>query len=119
MYSRMTVVQLNQLFAPHFDWKTFLNSILKAHGSNETLTELDSVIVMGVEYFERLKSLLEEYQSTPEKQHTLKLTCIFHLIKFSLPLLSKEYRNMNNAIGEALTGKYYSIDSECFILFVY
>jgi endothelin-converting enzyme len=95
---------LNHIFLPYFDWKKFLNTFLSTYESSEQLGNDDSIIVMGFEYFEHLKELLDEYHTTPEKQHTLKLTLLFHFIKFSLPLLSKDYRNQFSAIGEALTG---------------
>jgi membrane metallo-endopeptidase-like protein 1 len=104
IYSLETMSDLNRIFMPYFDWKKFLNKFLKIYESNETLNDSDSIIVMGFEYFEALKGLLDEYHSTQEKEKTLKFTMLFHFIKFSLPLLSKEYRTQFSAIGEALTG---------------
>ena len=95
---------LDEIFLPYFNWRNFLNRFLKAYNSNETLSQSDTIIVMGLEYFHKLRGILDVYHSTPEKEKTLKLAVVFHLIKFSLPLLSKEYRNQFSAIGEALTG---------------
>jgi hypothetical protein len=60
---------------------------------------------MGLEYFVSLNKLIKEYQDTG-REKTVKLSVIFHLIKFSLPLLSKEYRAELTTLGEALTGNY-------------
>lgn len=107
IYSRVKLYDLKNNYAPFYDWTKFLNSILKNYGSLEVLTDEDEIIVMGLDYFKGLKGIINEYQSDPEKERILKLSIIFHFIKFSLPLLSKEYRNQFSALGEALTGKIY------------
>ncbi len=60
--------------------------------------------MIGSNYFELLSDLIKEYRSDQKKEKVLKMTVLFHLIKFSLPLLSKEYRNQYSTIGDALTG---------------
>ncbi len=99
-----SISELNQLFGSYFDWKLFLNKFLETYDSKERLNNEDKIIVMGRDYFTNLKTILDEYHSNETKHNTLKLKIIFHLIKFSLPLLSKDYRNQFSAIGEALTG---------------
>ena len=72
--------------------------------STQVLNGNDEIIVMGLDYFTSLTTLIKEYQKDPQKEKTLRFSVLFHLIKFSLPLLSKEYRAQLTAIGEALTG---------------
>ncbi|RNA00791.1 endothelin-converting enzyme 1 isoform X2, partial [Brachionus plicatilis] len=103
-YSRIKMHDLNNEYATFFNWTEFLNSILKKYGSREVIKENDAIIVMGLDYFKDLNELIKEYRSSPEKEKILKLSVITQLIKFSLPLLSKEYRDQFTALGEALTG---------------
>lgn len=103
IYSRVKIGELRLKHATFFDWKTFFNYFLRTYSSNEVLTDDDEIIIMGLEYFINLNQLINEYMTTG-RENTLKLSVIFHLIKFSLPLLSKEYRTELTALGEALTG---------------
>lgn len=105
IYSRVKIGDLNNNYATFFDWKNFFNIFLKTYGSNEVLKDNDEIIIMGLEYFISLNKLIKEYQDTG-REKTVKLSVIFHLIKFSLPLLSKEYRAELTTLGEALTGNY-------------
>ena len=59
---------------------------------------------MGLDYLKGLDSLIAEYQNTSRKEQTLKMFASLNFIKFCLPLLSAEYRNIFNALNEALTG---------------
>ena len=104
VYSRIKLNELNTKYATFLDWIYFLNKYLKDYGSPEILNKQDEIIVIGSNYFELLSDLIKEYRSDPKKEKVLKMTVLFHLIKFSLPLLSKEYRNQYSTIGEALTG---------------
>lgn len=103
IYTRVKIGDLYSKYASFFDWKTFLNTFLKTYGSREVLTDEDEIIIMGLDYFVNLNKLINDYRSTG-RENTVKLSVIFHLIKFSLPLLSKEYRGELIALGEALTG---------------
>lgn len=96
--------ELNTKYCSFLNWTSFFNKLLKNYESKEVLNEHDEIIVMGLEYFTSLNDLIKEYQSDPKKENTLKFSIIVQLIKFSLPLLSKEYRNQFTALGEALTG---------------
>lgn len=107
----MNISDLNKKFASFFDWKVFLNKFLNTYGSPEVLNDSDEIIVMGLEYFKNLNTLIKEYTSDKDKEKTLKFAVIFHLIKFSLPLLSKEYRSQFTAIAEALTGTLSKLKS--------
>ncbi len=100
---------MNSKYATFLDWIFFLNKYLKDYGSPEILNNEDEIIVIASNYFEQLSDLIKEYSSEPKKEKVIKMTVIFHLIKFSLPLLSKEYRNQYSAIGEALTGKFINL----------
>ena len=90
------------------NWSKFINKFLKRYNSDQVLKESDEIIVMGLDYFINLSALIKEYQKDKTKENTLRFSILFHLIKFSLPLLSKEYRSQLTAIGEALTGEYSS-----------
>lgn len=103
IYTRVKIGDLRLKYASFFDWKTFLNTFLRTYGSREVLTDSDEIIIMGLDYFVNLNKLIEDFKSTG-RENTIKLSVIFHLIKFSLPLLSKEYRAELIALGEALTG---------------
>ena len=109
MYTRVKLSELNEKHATFLNWTNFINSFLNTYNSNEIVKHDDEIIVMGLEYFESLTALINEYQCNIQKEKTLKLSVIFHLIKFSLTFLSKEYRAQFSAIGEALTGEYFSI----------
>ncbi|CAF0870341.1 unnamed protein product [Brachionus calyciflorus] len=103
-YTRVQMNDLNNKYSTFFNWTNFLNSVLRKYGSKEVIYEHDEIIVMGLEYFSSLNDLIKEYQSNEEQERTLKLSIIIQLIRFSLPLLSKEYRTQFTALGEALTG---------------
>ena len=105
VYSKVSLDDLNNDYASFLNWVTFLNKYLSEYGSSERLNKNDEIIVIGLSYFQQVTDLIKEYQKDVKKERTLRMCVIFHLIKFSLPLLSKEYRNQYNAIGEALTGK--------------
>jgi predicted metalloendopeptidase len=103
LYTRVRIGDLTTKHAVFFDWRDYLNNFLKSYGSGEVLTDNDEIILMGLEYFTNLNKLIQDYKDNG-KENTIKLSVIFHLIKFSLPLLSKEYRTQLVELGEALTG---------------
>lgn len=103
IYSTVKIGDLRTKYATFFEWKTFFNRFLKSYGSSEVLKDNDEIIIMGLDYFESLNQLIDDYKSSG-REKTVKLSVIFHLIKYSLPLLSKEYRAELTALGEALTG---------------
>jgi hypothetical protein len=107
VYSRVTLEDLNTKYATFLNWTKFLNKYLKDYGSPEELNKNDEIIVIGLSYFKDLNDLIIEYKKDPKKERVLRMTIIFHLIKFSLPLLSKDYRNQYSAISEALTGNFF------------
>lgn len=104
VYQRVTLKDLNEKDATFIDWLDFINTIFMAFNSKEVLNEKDVVIILGIDYFKNLTSIVEEYRSTPKKEKALKFFTIFHLIRFSLPLLSDEFRNQFGELGAALTG---------------
>jgi predicted metalloendopeptidase len=104
IYKRVSLKDLTQKHASFIDWTDFINQILKAYDSQEVLRDDDVIIIMGLEYFEKLTKIINEYNASPEKEKTLKIFALFYLIRFSLPLLSKDYRDQFNELGIALTG---------------
>ena len=104
MYARVKLSSLTRRHGSFLNWTKFINRFLKRYDSNQVLNENDEIIVMGLDYFTSLTNLVREYQKDKNKEKTLRFSVLFHLIKFSLPLLSKDYRNQLTAIGEALTG---------------
>ena len=66
--------------------------------------EDDTIIVLGYEYFLNLTTFLNEYNQTEGKRFILKFSMFIHLLKFSLPLLSSEYRLQLSILNEAITG---------------
>ena len=104
IYSRVTLKELTSNYAPFLDWKVFSNKIFKKFNSPHVLKDSDQIIVMGLDYLTNLTVIINEYKESPDKEKTLKLFLVFHLIRFSLPLLSKEYRSQFNELGETLTG---------------
>ncbi len=107
LYNKVKLADMNKSHLKFFDWTRFFNQLLKTYDSSETLNENDEIIVMGLQYFTKLNELLDEYLTNSTKEKTLKLTMVFHLVKLTLPLLSKEYRAQSSVIGEAITGNYY------------
>ena len=105
MYSRVKLRDLTQLHAPFINWKDLINTFFIQYETPSRVTDDDTIIILGLDYFKNVKSLVAEYKSDPKKEKTLKLFVVFHLIRFSLPLLSKEYRSQFTALGEVLTGK--------------
>lgn len=103
-YNKINLYDLNKKYATFLNWTEFLNSVLSKYGSKEIIRETDDIIVMGLDYFKDLNELIKDYSSNQEKEKILKLSVIIQLIKFSLPLLSKEYRDQFTTLGEALTG---------------
>lgn len=81
-----------------------MNSILKEYNSTQLVTKNDQIVVMGLDYFKALDKIIAEYQTTQRKQKTLKIFVLFNLVKYTLPLLSADYRNLFTALSEALTG---------------
>jgi neprilysin len=59
---------------------------------------------LGYEYFLNLTNFLKEYNQTEENRFMLKFSMFIHLLKFSLPLLSSEYRSQLSILNEAITG---------------
>lgn len=104
VYKRATLKELSTEYASFINWKEFLNKILRTYGSPEVMKDEDMIIVMGLEYFEKLTVIINEYKATAEKEKTLKIFTVFYLIRFSLPLLSGEYRDQFNELGMVLTG---------------
>lgn len=104
MYTRVKLASLTKNYGSFLNWTKFINRFLKRYDSDQVLNENDEIIVMGLEYFTSLTNLIKAYQKDPAKEKTLRFSVLFHLIKFSLPLLSKDYRNQLTTIGEALTG---------------
>lgn len=107
LYNKVKLVDMNQNHLKFFDWTNFFNQLLKTYESTESLNENDEIIVMGLEYFTKLNGLLNDYLTNSTKERSLKLTMVLHLIKLTMPLLSKEYRAQSSVIGEAITGNYY------------
>ena len=106
IYSRVTLKELTSIYATFLDWKVFSNRIFKKFNSPHVLKDSDQIIVMGLDYLTNLTVIINEYKESPDKERTLKLFLVFHLIRFSLPLLSKEYRSQFNELGETLTGLF-------------
>jgi membrane metallo-endopeptidase-like protein 1 len=86
------------------NWFNFTNSLLQRYNSSETIKNDDTIVVLGYEYFQNLTNLLNEYNSTDETRFAIKFSMFIHLLKFSLPLISSEYRAQLNVLNEALTG---------------
>ena len=105
MYTRVKLSSLTKKHGTFLNWTKFINRFLKRYDSDQVLKDSDEIIVMGLDYFTSLTNLIKEYQKDKDKEKTLRFSILFHLIKFSLPLLSKDYRNQLTTIGEALTGK--------------
>jgi hypothetical protein len=104
LYSLVQLSDLNTNHAVYLNWTEFINTFLNKYNSNEKVKDNDKIIIMGIDYFDKLNDLVKEFK-TNGKEESLKLFVLFHLIKFSLPLLSKEYRTQFSSLGEALTGK--------------
>lgn len=105
VYKRVSLNNLSKKHAKFLDWVSYINSVFRAFNSPVVLNNNDMVIVMGLNYFTKLTGIIEEYKATPKKENTLKLLSVFNLVRFSLPLLSSEYRNQFDELGKALTGK--------------
>ena len=104
VYQRVKLSDLNKKYADFLEWKSFLNIFFVMYDSDARLNDDDSVIVLGLEYFESLSSLIRTYKSDPEKENVLKMYALMHLIRYCLPLLSKEYRTQVTTLGETITG---------------
>ena len=104
IYTTTKLKELNDFHAPFFDWVNFMNRMLKRYDSEEILNGDDQIIVMGLEYFQNLTSLIQEYQKTERKERTLRFSLICHLIRYALPFLSKDLRSQFITLGEVLTG---------------
>ncbi len=100
----MNLYNLTTKYASFINWVDFVNQIFREFGSREVLNEKDIVVVIGLDYFTQLTRIIEEYRKTPEKEHTLKMFTLFYLIRFSLPLLSNEYRTQFSDLNMAITG---------------
>ena len=92
MYNRVSIRNLTENLAPFIDWKIFLNKYLQTYDSKEVISNDDTIVVLGVEYFQNLTDLINEYRSDSEKLFTLKFYLFMPIIKFSMPLLSSEFR---------------------------
>ena len=104
MYARVKLSALSGEYASFLDWTAFFNRMLTINESPERLTPDDEIIVLGIDYFQSLTHLIAEYEQDARKHVTLKLSVVWNLIKFCLPLLSKDYRNQVSILGEAMTG---------------
>jgi len=104
VYSRISLNDLNLKYARFLNWTELINNLLRKYNSTEHLENEDKIVVMGLDYLKGLDSLIAEYQNTSRKELTLKMFVSLNFIKFCLPLLSAEYRNIFNALNEALTG---------------
>ena len=104
IYSRVSLNDLNVKYARFLNWTELINNLLRKYNSTEHLGDDDEIVVMGLEYLKGLDSLIAEYQNTSRKEKTLKMFIALNFIKFCLPLLSAEYRNIFNTLNEALTG---------------
>lgn len=105
IYSRVSLKDLNEKYIGFLNWTVLLNNFLKEYNSTQKLTNDDQIVIMGLEYFKSLNTIINDYLSEPRKEKTLKLFLIFNLIKYALPLLSNEYRSQLTPLGEAITGK--------------
>jgi hypothetical protein len=108
LYSLVQLNELNTKYAVYLNWTEFINTFLNKYSSNEKVQDNDKIILMGLDYFINLNNLVKEFKISG-KEESLKLFVLFHLIKFSLPLLSKEYRSQFSSLGEALTGNKKNI----------
>ena len=104
VYQRVSLNKLTTKYASFINWVDFINQIFRTFGSREVLNENDVVVVIGLDYFTQLTLIIDDYRQTPEKEQTLKMFTIFYLIRFSLPLLSSEYRNQFSDLNMAMTG---------------
>ncbi len=104
VYQRVSLNKLTTKYASFINWVDFINQIFRTFGSREVLNENDVVVVIGLDYFTQLTRIIDDYRKVPEKEHTLKMFTIFYLIRFSLPLLSSEYRNQFSDLNMAMTG---------------
>jgi neprilysin len=103
-YSRHTLTSLTEKLATFLNWKDFLNKFLSKYESKERITDDDSIIIMGIEYFEKLNAIITEYKSNEKREHTLKLFVVSSVIKFSLPFLSQPFQDEFEKIDEVITG---------------
>lgn len=103
-YERISLKNLTENIAPFIDWESFINTYLKYYKSREVIQNEETIIVLGYEYFQSLTELLKEYNQTEESRFILKFSIFTHILKFSLPLLSSDFRSQLSILNEAITG---------------
>ena len=103
-YERISLKNLTENIAPILNWYNFTNSYLKRYNSSEVIQNEETIVVLGSEYFINLTNLLNEYNKTEEGRFIINFSMFVHVLKFSLPLLSNDYRIQLSILNEAITG---------------
>ncbi len=98
-YSRISLKELTESLAPFLDWTNFISKFLSTYNSTEKVDENTTIIVLGKEYLKNLTELINS-----ENEETLKFYAYVNLLKYLVPLLSREFSSQLYVLREALTG---------------